>query len=415
MFSGPTDAVSLPRRRRLPDLGRAASALRRALKLYLHGERDRARRLAVDAAVLLRVPSPGPPTLRQVMAVLGPVDQPIRPLAEPADIVIPIHNGAAHLRRLLETLFERTDPRHRVLLADDASNDPRVAALLADVAARPNVAIARSDRNRGFVATVNAALAATRGHAVILNSDAEVPPAWIDRLLAPIEQSEAVASVAPFSNAAQIFSVPVPDRDHDLPAGTDTLEIDRAFARLRPLADAGLEAPTTIGFCMGISRRAWNALGPFDADTFGRGYCEETDWCLRARAAGWSNRLVPNLFVYHSHGGSFTHAERKALLETNLTTLYRRWPRYYRALASFRRRDPWAVYRAAALLALATAPESDPTRSVATVGRQVNGSTRMEIRVGSWAVGVIADTEQQSWRLQSVADAAQGRKIGAGS
>ena len=156
----------------------------------------------------------------------------------------------------------------------------------------------------------------------------------------------------------------------------------------------------TIGFCMAISRRAWNTLGPFDAEAFGRGYCEETDWCLRARAAGWSNRLVPDLFVFHKHGGSFADRERKALLEANLATLHRRWPGYYGELARFRRRDPWAVYRAAALLALATDP--DRAQNAAILGHDGNHPTRMEIRVGHWRIGLIAETAEEARRLQSV-------------
>ena len=384
----------------MPDLGRAAAALRRALKLYLRGERDRARRLVVDGTVLLCIPASPSPTLRQVLEVLGPVGRAVPRLAEAADIIVPVYDGAVHLRRLLDTLFERTDPRHRLLLADDGSTDPEVAALLAMAATRPSVTVTRSDRNRGFVATVNAAMAATHGNAVILNSDTEVPPAWIERLLRPIALSDSVASAAPFSNAAQIFSVPTPNQDHDLPQGAGTIEIDRAFARLLPDADANLEAPTTIGFCMAISRRAWNTLGPFDAEAFGRGYCEETDWCLRARAAGWSNRLVPDLFVFHQHGGSFADRDRRALLEANLTTLYRRWPRYYGELARFRRRDPWAVYRAAALLALATDP--DQAQNAAILGYDGNRPTRMEIRVGHWRIGLIAETADEARQLQSV-------------
>ena len=77
-------------------------------------------------------------------------------------------------------------------------------------------------------------------------------------------------------------------------------------------------------------------------------------------AAGWRNVLVPNLFVFHQHGGTFEGTERAALLDANLRLLHRRWPAYYRELAAFRRRDPWAIRRSAAILALATAPEARP-------------------------------------------------------
>jgi len=370
----------------LPDLGRAAGALRRALKLYLRGERDRARRLVVDGCVLLRTPPPSLPTLRQALDLLGPPRQDHPRLASTADVIVPIHNGPEHLSRLLDTLFDRTDPRHRILLADDGSTDPGIEPLLAAASRRWNVRLFRSPANLGFVATVNAAMAMTEGDAVILNSDTEVPPGWIDRLLLPIEKCRTVASTTPFSNAAQIFSVPTPDQDHALPTGVGLVEIDRAFARLRPGPVDHLSAPTAIGFCMGISRRGWNALGPFDAGAFGRGYCEETDWSLRARAAGWSNLLVPDLFVFHAQGGSFKDAERKALMERNLATLHRRWPEYHGELARFRRRDPWSGYRAAALVALAADPPDLNGSKPQCKGRQ--RTTVVEVCRDNWCARV---------------------------
>jgi GT2 family glycosyltransferase len=149
---------------------------------------------------------------------------------------------------------------------------------------------------------------------------------------------------------------------------------------------------------MAISRRAWNTLGPFDAEAFGRGYCEETDWCLRAGAAGWSTRLVPDLFVFHKHGGSFLDRERRTLLEANLATLHRRWPDYYAELARFRRRDPWAVYRAAAMLALTTEP--GPARGVSILQRRGSGPIQAELRLGHWRSALLVETAEEALRLK---------------
>jgi GT2 family glycosyltransferase len=323
-------------------------------------------------------PGPEVPALAEVLAQLAPSPPRPEPLAESVDVVVPVHDGLAHVRRLFATLFERTDARHRILLADDASADAEVvAALQAAARAHPNVRLLRNDANAGFVATVNRGMRETRGHVALLNTDTEVPPGWLERLMRPILAEPRIASATPFSNAAAIFSFPVPEQDNPLPADVSLVELDRAFARLSPAPDPSLDAPTGIGFCMGLNRAAWDAVGPFDEAAFGRGYGEETDWCRRCAAADWRNVLVPNLFVFHLHGGSFGSAERKALVHANLRLLRRRWPSYHRELASFRRRDPWAARRSAVVLALATAPEArpfialDPQIPEVTVDRRV--------------------------------------------
>ncbi len=339
-----------------------ARSLVRAAKLCARGELDEARRLLADARVELFVrPGPEMPALAEVLAQLAPALRTPEPLAESVDVVVPVHDGPAHVRRLFATLFERTDAKHRVLLADDASTDADVVALLQAAArAHPNVRLLRNETNAGFVATVNRAMRETRGHVALLNTDTEVPPGWLERLMRPILAEPKIASATPFSNAAAIFSFPVPDQDNPLPADVPLVELDRAFARLSATADPSLDAPTGIGFCMGVNRAAWEAVGPFDEAAFGRGYGEETDWCRRAAAAGWRNVLAPDLFVFHLHGGTFEPAERKALVHANLRVLRGRWPSYHRELASFRRRDPWATRRSAAILALAAAPEARP-------------------------------------------------------
>ena len=400
------------------DWGGAAGLLRRSLKLYARGDGYRARRLLIESLAQLKVPLPGIPPLADVLDRLADRPPPIAPLPEPASVVVPIHNGAAHLRRLLATLLAHTDRRHRIVLANDGSSDPEVAALLAQAAARhDNVTVIASPTNRGFIATVNAAIATTRGHVAILNSDTVVPASWLERLLQPIHAQPRIASSSPFSNAAAIFSFPVPNVDHGLPAGLTPDAIDAAFARLVPMTDEVRTAPATMGFCMGINRAAWDSCGGFDEATFGRGYCEETDWCLRAAAAGWRSVLVPNLFVYHVHGGTFASAERKRLLELNYRALHRRWPGYYQQLVVFRRRDPWATHRTAALLALAgtngartvgngassgnvPAGSAEAATREVTVGRVTAGTCLVTMRCGDW-VGQSIGLERDLPRLDA--------------
>ncbi len=66
-----------------------------------------------------------------------------------------------------------------------------------------------------------------------------------------------------------------------------------------------VEIPTTVGFCMYIKRSCIDAVGLFDENTFGRGYGEECDFCLRASQKGWGHVLCADTFVYHAGGVGF--------------------------------------------------------------------------------------------------------------
>ena len=292
--------------------------------------------------------------IEALLAMTHDVPVTFPPLPEAVTVIVPVYNGLAHLERLVPTLLRHTDRRHTILIVDDASPDPAVATYLQRVTTNePNVKLNLRTENLGFVRTINAAATGLTGHFAILNSDTEVPPFWLERLMAPIFEQGDVASTTPFSNAATIFSFPAPNRDNDLLEGLTLARIDAAFARIRPPADMVLDAPTGVGFCMGINGQAWQQLGGFDAETFGRGYCEENDWCQRARAAGFDNVLAPNLFVFHAHSGSFLPGEKSDLLTRNMQRLLERWPGYTQAVADFVRRDPWHTLRRAVLLDLA--------------------------------------------------------------
>ena len=63
----------------------------------------------------------------------------------PVSVIIPVFNGYEAVRRLTATFFSRTDRQNEIVFVDDASDDPRIAPLLADLAkANPNVRVVRS-------------------------------------------------------------------------------------------------------------------------------------------------------------------------------------------------------------------------------------------------------------------------------
>lgn len=252
-----------------------------------------------------------------------------------ADIVVPVYNGVKHLQRLLKSLAKNTAPQCRIIFADDASPDPEVLPLLKDFCSqRPGTLLIQNEQNLGFLSTVNRAVSLCQHDFVLLNIDTEVPEQWIERLMSHLLSSKDIATVTPFSNAGTILSFPEKDNNNRNWANLfETEEIDKVMRFMKLPFRCNI--PVGVGFCMAIRKKVWDEIGPFDAETYGRGYGEEVDWCLRASRAGYRHVLADNLYISHFHGGSFSSDEKKKLCESHQKILEQRYPEFVPLLQQF--------------------------------------------------------------------------------
>jgi glycosyltransferase involved in cell wall biosynthesis len=145
------------------------------------------------------------------------------------------------------------------------------------------------------------------------------------------------------TNSGTICAVPNPLEDNEIPEGYD---VDSFAALIEAISlEIFPEAPTGVGFCMLITRRALDAVGEFDAEVFGHGYGEENDFCQRAIQAGFVNLIADNTFVYHKGRASF--GDRSAgMVERTLRTMAARHPRYHADVARFCRDHPLRPFHA---------------------------------------------------------------------
>ena len=264
-----------------------------------------------------------------------------RPPAPPpgvvVDVIVPVYRGLAETKRCIESVLADPDrPTGRVIVIDDASPDRALAGWLRGLGAEGRVLLLRQTRNQGFVAAVNRGMAAAAPHdVVLLNADTEVAPGWLARLAGHAHAGPRIASVSPFSNNATICGYPT--LAGGAPAfGMATAALDAATRAVN--AGRAVAVPTTVGFCMYIRRAALDAVGGFDAETFGRGYGEENDFCLRAAAAGWEHRLACDTYVHHE--GAVSFGADPAPIHRAQEILARRWPRYATQVAHHVARDP---------------------------------------------------------------------------
>lgn len=256
-------------------------------------------------------------------------------------VIVPVFNAVELVRAALASLVRTLRPEDQVIVIDDASDDPEIAPAIAafqQVAAFA-VRVERNQHNLGFVRSVNRGMAMTTDDIVLLNSDTVTTPGWLDQLIAAAASDASIATVTPFSNNAEICSLPLFCRNN--PAPTDP---DRLAARLAGWQPQYPALPTAVGFCMYISRRALEALGDFDAATFGRGYGEENDFCLRATGHGWRHVLCDSAYVVHQGGASFSLTGERPGGEA-LRRLNARYPGYNALVAEFIRADPLASIR----------------------------------------------------------------------
>lgn len=326
-----TGFAQLPPQERLEVLGQLARGRFAAARRQLA--------LAAVQADALAAP-PGQPAQRPAQAVPLTHPEPPRfaPLPHPVDVLIPIYNGFEYLQPLFDSLAAADSTPCRLLVCDDASPDERVFPWLEQrLRDFPNARLLRNTENLGFIGTVNRLFAESEHDFVLLNSDVQVPPFWLERLLAPLLADPGIASVTPFTNAGAICSFPQFFLDNPLPAGLDTVATDAVFARLADTAP--IELSSAVGFCMAIRRETALRIGMFDP-AFGKGYREENDWCERARLAGYRHVLAPNLFVHHKHCGSFSSAEKQALSDRNEVILRQRYPDAFPRYQDFIDRDP---------------------------------------------------------------------------
>ncbi len=293
-----------------------------------------------------------------------------------ADVVVPVYNAPADVRVCVDSVLADLRADVRLVLIDDASPDPAIAAYFAELEQRahPQVLLLRNERNLGFTGTANRGMQLSRANVVLLNSDTIVTRGWLDALLHCAATDPAIGTITPFSNNAEICSYPNFCQNNVWPLGRDA-EPDRA-AIAAAAAPTYPDLPTGVGFCLFIRRTLLDEIGGFDI-AFGAGYGEENDLCLRAARAGWRNVLADNAFVLHTGGQSF--AGQKALLgPRNLALLEERFSHYVPMVREYIAQDPLRPLRQAAAARFAV--DATPGRGVLHVIHHHGGGTETHVR-----------------------------------
>lgn len=238
------------------------------------------------------------------------------------DIIVCVHNALHFVRGCLDAVVQNTPRRGmRVIVVNDGSDEPTSTYVRRFAERYPFITLIENTEAQGYTKAANRGLrASTAAYAILLNSDAVVPPGWIDRILECGESDERIGIIGPLSNAASYQSVPdIRSVEGDWAVNTlpVELDLDEMAAKVLQISERRFpRAPFLNGFCYAIKREVINAVGLFDEETFPVGFGEENDFSIRAREAGFELAVADHAYVYHHKSKSFSKERRQRLAKS---------------------------------------------------------------------------------------------------
>lgn len=219
-------------------------------------------------------------------------------------IVILNWNGRKMLQEFLPSVVEHSATA-QIVVADNGSTDDSLDFLRTNY---PQIQLVINDKNYGFAEGYNKALAHVEAdYYVILNSDVEVTPNWIEPVVELMESDEKIAICQP-----KLLSHI--NRENFEYAGGAGGFIDRfgyPFCRGRVFStlekdegqyDDVREVFWATGAAMFVKASLFHKLGGFDGDFFA--HMEEIDFCWRAKNSGYKVMYCPASKIYHVGGGT---------------------------------------------------------------------------------------------------------------
>lgn len=230
-------------------------------------------------------------------------------------VVILNYNGEKLLRQFLPSVIQYSAGAD-IFVADNASTDRSLDMLRREF---PSVKVIALDLNYGFCGGYNRALAQVRAdYYVLLNSDVEVTPGWLDPLRALLDDRPSVAAVQP-----KILSFKAKRYFEYAGAGGGLIDSfgypfcrGRIFDHVeedRGQYDDERAVFWSSGACMMIRSTSYHEQRGLDEDLFA--HMEEIDLCWKLKRSGSAVFYSGKSHVYHLGAGTLGyHSPRKTFL-----------------------------------------------------------------------------------------------------
>jgi GT2 family glycosyltransferase len=235
-------------------------------------------------------------------------------------------NGIHLLKQFLPEVISYS-PGASIVVADNASGDGSVEMLRSEF---PTVRVIEINENKGFTGGYNEALRKINAEFyVLLNTDVQVTPGWIEPMEALFDSDPTIGAIQPKIRAFK-------QRSEFEYAGASGGYLDRLgfpFCRGRIFEtlekdegqyDDCREVFWATGACMFVRSSVFNLCDGFDEAFFA--HMEEIDLCWRMKNQGFRVMVEPRSVVFHIGGGTLDKGNwRKTYLNfrNNLELIYK--------------------------------------------------------------------------------------------
>ena len=218
-------------------------------------------------------------------------------------IVIPTRNAAAMVQRCIESMMANTRyPNYEIVVIDNQSDDPRLAAYLQELAHRTKARTIRYDLPFNHSDMHNKVVAQAEAELIVLvNNDVyEFSPGWLEQLVATVQLDPSIAGAGGklFYPDGTIQHAGVVIGVADGLAGNVWCGQPGDSAGYLGRARSLHAVAAVTGALMIVKKHAYAEVGGFDAERYPTSY-NDVDLWMRLGAAGYRCLFNPEVQAIH--------------------------------------------------------------------------------------------------------------------
>ena len=245
-------------------------------------------------------------------------------------LIIPTRNGLKLLKQCVESILAKTTyPNYEILIVDNGSNEPATLRYLKVLALDLRIRVLRDDRPFNYSSLNNSAVKVARGEIIgLINNDIEViSPDWLSEMVSHALRPEVGAVGArlwyaddTLQHAGVVLGV------HGI-AGHAHRFLPRDHEGYCGRASLIQSFSAATGACLVVRKSLYEQIGGLNEIEL-QVACNDVDFCLRLREAGYRTIWTPYAELYHHESatrGFDDTPEKQARSAKEVAYMQKRW------------------------------------------------------------------------------------------